>query len=444
MTDKTYHFIGIKGAGMSALALMLHQMGEKVQGSDSTDYYFTQRGLEQAGIPIFPFDAKNVKPDYELIAGNAFKAANNVELAFANSNGFKYQRYHEFLGKFMQRFTSIGVAGAHGKTSTTGMLSHVLSNLMDTSYLIGDGTGQGHAAAKYFVFESDEYERHFMPYHPEYTIITNVDFDHPDYFKGIEDVYAAFKDYADQVSKGIFVYGEDKYLRRLMPAAPIHYYGLQDDDDYQARNIIRTTSGSTFDAYYHGELLGSFTVPTFGRHNILNALAVVGVSHELGLDMATVAKYMATFRGVKRRFSEKKVGSTVIIDDFAHHPTEIAATLDAARQKYPDREIVAVFQPHTFTRTIALIDEFAEVLNQADTVYLAEIYGSAREIDHHDIKVEDLAVKIDKPATVVKLENLSPLLEHENAVFVFMGAGDIQKYEYAFEELLGQITENVQ
>ncbi|GAB2026349.1 UDP-N-acetylmuramate--L-alanine ligase [Lactovum odontotermitis] len=440
--SKTYHFTGIKGAGMSALALLLHQMGKNVQGSDDTKYYFTQRGLEQAGIPILPFSAKNIRPEYELIVGNAFRADNNVEVAFAERNNFPFKRYHQFLGEFMQNFISIGVAGAHGKTSTTGMLSHILSNLEDTSYLIGDGTGQGHKDAKYFVFESDEYERHFMPYHPEYSIITNIDFDHPDYFHDIDDVFSAFQDYANQIKNAVFAFGEDKYLRKLKSKTPIFYYGVGEDDDYQARDIVRTTTGSTFTAYFRGVRLGEFTLPAFGKHNVMNALAVIAVLHQLGEDMAKSAEYLTTFKGVKRRFSEKKINDIVIIDDFAHHPTEIEATLDAARQKYPEREIVAVFQPHTFTRTIALLDEFAEVLNHADSVYLAEIYGSAREVDHHDVNIHDLADKIQKPAKVIPENDISPLLNHDQAVYVFMGAGDIQKYEYAFEELLAQLTTN--
>ncbi|GBG96524.1 UDP-N-acetylmuramate--L-alanine ligase [Lactococcus termiticola] len=442
--EKTYHFIGIKGSGMSALALMLHQMGRQVQGSDTTDYYFTQRGLEQAGVPILPFDADNIKPEYEIIAGNAFRDDNNVEVAYADKNGFAFKRYHEFLGEFMKGHTAIGVAGAHGKTSTTGLLAHIMSNIVDTSYLIGDGTGRGKADSDYFVFESDEYERHFMPYHPEYTIMTNVDFDHPDYFTDIDDVAAAFQDYAQNIQKGIFVYGEDPYLRKITAPAPIFYYGFEDNDDYQAKNLVRSTRGSSFDAYFRGELIGHFVVPTYGKHNVLNALSVVAVCHELGIDMEKVADEMLTFRGVKRRFTEKKVNETVIIDDFAHHPTEIEATLDAARQKYPDREIVAVFQPHTFTRTIAFADEFAEVLDHADTVYLAQIYGSARETDKHEITAQDLANKVRKPARVINVENVSPLLDHDRAVYVFMGAGNIQKYELAFEELLSQLTENTQ
>ena len=440
--EKVYHFIGIKGSGMSALALMLHQMGKKVQGSDTTDYYFTQRGLEEAGIPILPFDEKNITPEVELIAGNAFRTDNNVEIAFAEKNGFAFKRYHEFLGHFMEDFISVGVAGAHGKTSTTGILAHVMKNAVDTSYLIGDGTGRGNADSEYFVFESDEYERHFMPYHPEYTIITNVDFDHPDYFQNIDDVASAFQDYAQNIKKGIFVFGEDPYLRKITAKAPIYYYGFEDGDDYQARDIIRSTRGSSFDAYFRGEKIGHFVVPAYGKHNIANALAVVGVTHQLGLDMNDIADHLLTFSGVKRRFTEKKVGETIIIDDFAHHPTQIEATIDAARQKYPDREIVAVFQPHTFTRTIAFADEFAQVLDSADTVYLAEIYGSAREVDHHEITAQDLADKVRKPARVISVENVSPLLDHDRGVYVFMGAGNIQQYEVAFEDLLSQLTKN--
>lgn len=442
--SKTYHFIGIKGSGMSALALMLHQMGHRVQGSDVPKYYFTQRGLEQAGIPILPFSEDNITADVELIAGNAFREDNNVEIAYAIQNGFKFKRYHEFLGEFMNQFTSLGVAGAHGKTSTTGLLSHVLKNITETSYLIGDGTGRGLANSQYFVFESDEYERHFMPYHPEYSIITNIDFDHPDYFTSVNDVFDAFNDYAKQVKKGLFLYGEDTFLRKITANAPIYYYGFNEEDDFMAYDITRTINGSDFKVKHKNEELGSFHVPTYGRHNVLNATAVVANLYIAGVDMTLVAEHLKTFSGVKRRFTEKIINGTVIIDDFAHHPTEIIATLDAARQKYPSKEIVAIFQPHTFTRTIALLDEFADALNQADAVYLAQIYGSAREVDHGDVKVEDLAAKIVKPAKVVTVENVSPLLDHNNAVYVFMGAGDIQLYERSFEELLSNLTKNTQ
>ncbi len=442
--SKTYHFIGIKGSGMSALALMLHQMGHKVQGSDVEKYYFTQRDLEQAGITILPFSEDNINQDTELIAGNAFREDNNVEIAYATKNGFTFKRYHEFLGDFMKQFTSLGVAGAHGKTSTTGLLSHVLKNITDTSYLIGDGTGRGSEKAQYFVFESDEYERHFMPYHPEYSIITNIDFDHPDYFTSIDDVFAAFNDYAKQVKKGLFVYGEDAYLQKITSNAPIYYYGFGESNDFVAYDIVRTTKGSDFKVKNEQKILGQFHLPAFGRHNILNATAVIANLFVAGFDMKLVEQHLKTFSGVKRRFTEKIIDNTIIIDDFAHHPTEIIATLDAARQKYPSKEVVAIFQPHTFTRTIALLDDFANALNEADAVYLAQIYGSAREVDHGDVKVEDLVEKINKPSKLVTVENVSPLLDHKNAVYVFMGAGDIQLYERSFEELIANLAKITQ
>lgn len=442
--SKTYHFIGIKGSGMSALALMLHQMEHKVQGSDVEKYYFTQRGLEQAGITILPFSEDNITEDMELIVGNAFREDNNNEVAYAIQHEIPFKRYHEFLGDFMKQFISFGVAGAHGKTSTTGLLSHVLKNITDTSYLIGDGTGRGSANAQYFVFESDEYERHFMPYHPEYSIITNIDFDHPDYFTGIDDVRSAFNDYAKQVKKALFVYGEDQELKKITANAPIYYYGFEEGNDFVASDIARTTHGSDFTVKHDGQIIGRFHVPAYGRHNILNATAVIANLFVAGIDMELVAEHLKTFSGVKRRFTEKLINETIIIDDFAHHPTEIVATIDAARQKYPNKEIVAIFQPHTFTRTIALLDDFALALNEADSVYLAQIYGSAREVDKGEVKVEDLAVKLTKPAKIVTVDNVSPLLDHDNAVYVFMGAGDIQLYERSFEELLANLTKNNQ
>lgn len=441
---KRYHFIGIKGSGMSALALMLHQMGHQVQGSDVDKYYFTQRGLEQAGIAILPFDENNITADVELIAGNAFRPDNNIEIAYADAQGFTYKRYHEFLGEFMKGFTSLGVAGAHGKTSTTGLLAHVMRNITDTSFLIGDGTGRGSANAQYFVFESDEYERHFAPYYPEYSIITNIDFDHPDYFTSLEDVFNAFDDYAKQVKKGLFVYGEDEQLRRITAEAPIYYYGTGENNDFVAYDLQPSTNGSQFKVRHKEEYLGEFQIPTFGKHNVMNATAVIANLYIAGFDLDLVAEHLKTFSGVKRRFTEKIVNDAIIIDDFAHHPTEIIATIDAARQKYPSKELVAIFQPHTFTRTIALLDEFATALNGADAVYLAQIYGSARETDNGQVKIEDLAAKINKKGGLITVENTSPLLDHDNAVYVFMGAGDIQSYEYSFERLLSNLTNNVQ
>lgn len=442
--DNLYHFVGIKGSGMSALALVLHEKGFHVQGSDIEKYCFTQRGLEKAGIQSLPFDANNIKADQNMvvIAGNAFPDTQE-EIVRARELGVPVIRYHSFIGDFIKSYTSIAVTGSHGKTSTTGMLSHVLAGVAPTSYLIGDGTGHGDPSAKYFAFEACEYQRHFLAYAPDYAIMTNIDYDHPDYYKSIEDVYTAFQSLAEQVKKGIFAYGDDAYLRKIKANVPVYYYGVNDNDDFQAINIQRTTKGSSFDVTYHDKVIGHFNLPSYGEHNILNATAVIAVAYMEGEDMGLVAKELESFKGVKRRFSEKKVGDMTIIDDYAHHPSEIRATIDAARQKYPDQEIIAVFQPHTFTRTIALIHEFAEALDLADHVYLCDIFGSARE-QSGDVKIEDLAQLINKGGQVLKEDNMSPLLDYHNAIVIFMGAGDVQKFEKAYEELLTTTQANNQ
>lgn len=439
--NKIHHFVGIKGSGMSSLALILHEKGYQVQGSDVEEYFFTQRDLEKAAIKLLPFDKANIQPEMVIIQGNAFPDTHE-EIVRAKELGLKVTRYHDFIGQFIQPYTSIAVTGSHGKTSTTGLLSHVLSGIRPTSFLIGDGTGHGEPDAEFFSFEACEYRRHFLAYSPDYAIMTNIDFDHPDYFHSIEDVFSAFQSMASQVKKGIFAFGDDEYLRKLEADVPIYYYGVNDNDDVQAKNIERTTQGSEFDVFIHGENIGHFVLPAFGQHNINNALSVIAVAYKEGLDMKEVAAEMISFPGVKRRFSEKIVADMTIVDDYAHHPAEIKATIDGARQKYPEKEIIAVFQPHTFTRTIALMDEFAEALDLADHVYLCDIFGSARE-SRGDVKIEDLGKKIQKGGTVIKEENVSPLLDHQNAVVIFMGAGDVQKFETAYEKLLSNTTRNV-
>ena len=443
MEKTVYHFVGIKGTGMSALALILKDLGYEVQGSDIDKYTFTQRGLEQAGIKILPFDENNIHEGLTIVKGNAFND-DQVEIKKAKDMHLSVITYPELVGKLVSEYTSIGIAGSHGKTSTTGLLAHTLSGIAKTSYLIGDGTGKGIKDAKFFVFEADEYRRHFLAYSPDYLIITNIDFDHPDYFfGGIDDVVDAFESEARKTKKGIFIWGEDKHAKSIKADAPIYTYGLDESDYIRATNIKRTVKGSSFDVSINGEDIGNFQVPLFGEHNVLNSLAVIGVGHMEKLDHALINRELQTFSGVKRRFSEKKVADQVIIDDYAHHPQEIKATIDAARQKYPDKQIVAVFQPHTYTRTLALMDDFAKSLDMADEVFLTNIFGSIRE-NHGDITSKDLGDKIHKGGRVITLDDLSPLLDYHNTVMIFMGAGDVQKYETAYEQLLSTLNPNQQ
>ncbi|OCA91414.1 UDP-N-acetylmuramate--L-alanine ligase [Bacillus sp. FJAT-27225] len=426
-----YHFVGIKGSGMSALAQVLHDMNYEVQGSDVEKRFFTQQALEESGIKILPFQKENIKPGMVVIAGNAFPDTHE-EIMEAVRQGNEVIRYHRFLGEFMKKFISVGVTGAHGKTSTTGLLAHVMKGAEPTSYLIGDGTGKGEQDASYFVFEACEYRRHFLSYYPDYAIMTNIDFDHPDYFANIEDVFSAFQEMAVQVNKGIIACGDDEQLQKIQAKVPVVFYGFGEDNDFQARNIVKSPEGTTFDVFVRNTFFETFSIPSYGDHNILNSLSVIALCHYEGIDVNKVKDQLKTFEGVKRRFTEKKLGSQIVIDDYAHHPTEIRATIDAARQKFPDREIVAVFQPHTFTRTQAFLQEFADSLSLADKVYLCDIFGSARE-NHGKLSIKDLENKIGG-AEVLTEERTEVLQGHEDGVIIFMGAGDIQKFQDAYEK----------
>ena len=334
----------------------------------------------------------------------------------------------------MENFTSVAVTGAHGKTSTTGLLAHVSQGAKPTSFLIGDGTGKGDKEAEYFIFEACEYRRHFLSYFPDYAIMTNIDFDHPDYFANIDDVFSAFQEMALQVKKGIFACGDDEYLQKIQAKVPVVFYGFNEENDFQARNVVKTTDGTTFDVFVRNTFYDTFFIPSYGDHNVLNALSVIALCNYEEVDVKVIAEQLTTFQGVKRRFSEKEINGQVIIDDYAHHPTEIKATIEAANQKYPDREIIAVFQPHTFTRTQTFLNEFAESLSLADKVYLCEIFGSARE-NHGKLSIEDLKDKIEG-AEIITEEDTSILKSHEQGVVVFMGAGDIQKFQQAYENQL--------
>lgn len=429
----TYHFVGIKGSGMSALAHILHNKGHHVQGSDIEKRFFTQTALEEAGILILPFNADNVQEGMTVIAGNAF-GDDHEEIQRAREMDVPVIRYHAFLGELIQQYTSIAITGSHGKTSTTGLMSHVVGGAAPTSYLIGDGTGRGAKDAQYFVFEACEYRRHFLSYSPDYAVMTNIDFDHPDYFADVDDVLSAFQQMAMQVKKAIFACGDDEYLQSIHANVPVVFYGFGDENDFQARNASFDENGTTFDVFVRNEFYATFRIPGYGDHNILNALSVIGLCHYEDIDTEIVKNQLLTFSGVKRRFTVKPVGRQVLIDDYAHHPTEIRATINAARQKYPDREVVAVFQPHTFTRTQTFLDEFADSLNGADAVYLCDIFGSARE-NHGKLSIEDLQTRIPG-AQLITEDGTAVLKKHETGVFLFMGAGDIQKFQAAYESAL--------
>ena len=338
-----YYFIGIKGTGMSALAVILKQLGYEVMGSDVEKHFFTESELVKNHIPFYVYDDGNIHEGMTIIKGASIKESNS-ELIRARSLGLEILEYHDMVGKLSREFKTICVAGCHGKTTTTNMMALALKE-QGINYLIGDGTGSASKDNSYFALESCEYKRHFLAYQPYYAVITNIDLDHVDYFKNIDDVIDAYTDYANHATKEIIAWGDDPYTRKMNVTKPIKFFGLGKDNDIRATYVKYHSDGISFtvDGY------GKFDLPIYGRHQLLDALAVISVCVEEGIPYDKVANNLKEFVGAKRRFSEKKVKDSVIIDDYAHHPNEVKATVEAIRQKYPDKQLVIVFQPHTFS-----------------------------------------------------------------------------------------------
>ena len=420
-----YHFIGIKGSGMSSLAQIAYDMGHIVQGSDEETYFFTQEKLEQRNIPMFYYNEENIKEGYEIILGNAFDDT-HIECRRAKELGLKIYTYAQFLGKLLEETPSIAVTGAHGKTTTTTMTSNIFKHNRVTSYLIGDGTGHGEKNSDFMIAEACEYYRHFLAYHPDYAIVTNIDFDHPDYFNDEYDMFDAFQSFVNQVKNTVVICGDDRLASKLKPAhAKTITYGFNDGNVYQIKNVQTSTEYSKFDIYKNNTLLGTFTMAIFGLHDISNATSAIALADINGISVEKIQESLDLYRPAERRFSEYKFGSNVVVDDYAHHPSEIKATIDSARRKYAGKQIVAIFQPHTYTRTAKFLNEFAESLLTADKVFLCPIFASVREKEKI-VGIEDLQ-KVTPGSEIIHGEEDFDKLNFENTVFLFMGAGNINK-----------------
>ena len=427
-----YHFIGIKGSGMSSLAQIAYDMGHEVQGSDEETYFFTQEKLEQRNIPMYGYSAENIKEGFEVILGNAFDET-HIEYRAAKDLGLKIYTYAQFLGKLLDEIPSIAVTGAHGKTTTSTMVSNIFKHNFVTAYLIGDGTGHGEKNSDYIVAEACEYYRHFLAYHPNYAIVTNIDFDHPDYFNDEHDMFDAFQSFVNQVKDTIVICGDDRLASQLKPStAKVVTYGFNEGNDYQIKNVKTTSENSEFDVYKNSELLGTFTMAVFGLHDISNATSAIALADICGLSTDEIQQSLGSYHHAERRFTEHKVGTNVVVDDYAHHPSEIKATIDSARRKYSDKQIIAIFQPHTYTRTAKFLNEFAESLLTADKVFLCPIFASVREKEKI-VGIEDLQ-KVTPGSEIIYGEENFDKLNFDNSVILFMGAGNINKLCNKFVE----------
>jgi len=432
-----YYFVGIKGSGMSALACILFDLGYEVTGSDREERFFTEEGLNERGIKILPFAENNIKEGMIIVKGNAFNDE-HPEIKRAMELELPIHTYQEMVAKLTKMFKTITVAGCHGKTSTTSMLTHVFDDLVGCNCLIGDGTGHASKENKFFALEACEYKRHFLEYHPYYAIITNIELDHVDYFKDIDDVIDAYREYGQTAEKMIIACGDDRYTHSLDVTKPIFYYGLDEDNDIIAKDVNYSKTGISFDVFVEDNYYGHFDLPIFGKHQLLNSLAVISVCYYERIEAKEVAKKLKTFTGAKRRFSETIVGNNVVIDDYAHHPTEIKVTIKAAKQKYEDKDIVVVLQPHTFSRTLEFKDEFIEILKGVSKAYIMDIHGS-REIEG-EISSLDLIKEIPN-AEHINIDEYNKLMDLNNSVILFLSPNDISKLENDYIENKKDIVE---
>ncbi len=421
-----YYFIGIKGTGMASLACMLHDLGHNVKGSDLEKHFFTEEGLIARGIKILPFDENNIKDGMHVIIGNAFLEDFPEVVAARNNPTCVCARYHEFLGEFLKSYRLISIAGSHGKTTTTGLCSAMMNAFGKTGWLIGDGSGHLEKDTTYFCLESDEFRRHFLAYHPEYAIITNVEIDHVDYFKDEDDYRSSYEEFARNVTGTLVIWGEDKEARKMRIDKPVLWYGEADNDDIQAKNIDERQDGMYFDVYFHNEFFAHFSLPFVGHHLLLNSLAVIGIGILEGVDPATIESGLSSFTGVKRRFVVEKHGENIFVDDYAHHPTEVGVTIDTARKRFPGRKLVAIFKPHRASRVLYFAKEFKDQLMKADEIYLCDFTSIDDKQDGTDIDITYLQKMI--PGSHVLSEDMDGakiLVKEAPAVFLFMSSKDI-------------------
>ena len=441
------HLVGIGGAGISAIARVLLGRGFAVSGSDREENDQTI-SLRKAGATVsVGHQAGNVNGAEAVIISSAIPA-NNPEVTAAQELGIPLFKRSEFLGYLMADSTGIAVAGTHGKTTTTGMIAQILVDAkLDPTVILGgilpDWESNGRAGQGiHFVIEADEYDHMFLGLRPSLAVITNIEHDHPDIFPTAAAYFEDFQQFAALLPEGgrLVVCGQDDGIKRLLnminlPNVAISTYGMiekgaKQSYDFDAMDCRPNQLGGTdFLVAHNGQMVGLVRLRVPGEHNVLNALAAIIIALGLDIEFAQICRSLASFGGVGRRFQiSGEVGGVTIIDDYAHHPTEIKATLSAARQRFPHRRIWAIWQPHTFSRTKLMLAEFAESFGEADRVLALDIYRS-RETDNLGISTADVIEVMDHPkavhiaeiedAAVYLLDRIRP-----DDVVLTLGAGD--------------------
>ena len=415
-----YYCIGIKGTGMSTLAQMLYDMGNEVIGyDDAKDYKFTQKGLEDRGIKIFYDGNHNVDKDTVVTASRAF-SDEHPEIKRVKELGLTFKPYNEVVGGITKEFDTISVCGTHGKTTTTSLLKHLFENTIGCNYFIGDGTGHIDMKNKLLVIESDEFNRHFLAYHPKTAIITCIELEHTEIYKDIEETIAAFEEFANK-AKNVIANGDDLNIRKINFNNDVIFYGEDESNDYIIKDIKLETTGSSFTLCKKDELIDTFSIPLYGHHMVMNTAAAIISALDEGVSKEKIKELLPNFKNANRRFAETFVGDTVIVDDYAHHPTEVKVTLEAIRQKYPDKKLTVVFRPNTYSRTARFKNEFADALKVADKVYLTPIKCDRENPnDYPEIKSEDI-IELIPGSEIVDDDSVVNILKDKDGVVAFMG-----------------------
>lgn len=449
--SKKMHFIGIGGIGMSGIAEILINLGYDVSGSDLRESEQTKR-LRQLGATIYIGHYPSNIKDYHVVVTSSAISKNNPEIIEAKKRKIPVIHRSEMLAELVRLKHGIGVAGTHGKTTTSSMLAYVLyhGGLNPTAVVGGKVLNFGSNArigeGQYFVFEADESDGSFIKLLPTIGIVTNIDADHLDHYKYFEGIKEAFITYMNNIP----FYGysvvcmDDPVVAEVLPRIERPYvtYGFNTGAHFKATNIKLLNGSTMYSCYYNDKLLGEIVLNLLGKHNIINSLAVVAVALELGLAFGVIAEAIAQFQGVGRRL--EKIGETngiIVVDDYGHHPTEIRATLDALKQL--GKRLIVVFQPHRYTRTQYLYDEFGQAFTMADELFLTEIYPAGEEpIEGVSSNLIQQSVKKHEGRDVVVIPHLdqvpdyiSPIVR-EGDVIVTLGAGDIYKVGHAILSML--------
>lgn len=463
MRLKKIHFVGIKGVGQTALAIVAKEAGVKVSGSDTEEEFITSECLRKAGIePFVGFKQEHISNQDLVITTGAHGGFDNVEVKEAKNKGIKVITKGEAVGVFMEgkifgkSYKGVSVAGSHGKTTVTAMIATILKEAgHDPSYVIGTGEitslgNPGHfGKGNYFIAEADEYATEpkydetpqFLWQHPKIALFTNIELDHPDIYRNVEAVRQAFLKFANQLSNEATLVAcyDSPQVRELLKdyQGKALTYGFSPAADFSLERVSVSGTQTFFWAKSRGTSLGEFAVEVPGEHNALNALGASIVALEAGLSLETIKKALSRFSGTKRRFEYKGQlpSGALIYDDYAHHPTEIRSTLKAFSQSYPKHKIICVFQPHTYSRTKELLEQFSSSFSHADTVILTDIFPSAREIPDKSISSKILAENVANfNRNVLFLPKLSDVVEYidknsfgKDTIILTMGAGDVYK-----------------